>query len=148
MINIPNDELPLLINYNFNFKNSINQNKKKEYKCIQTLYGHSDKIVSLYELNSKYLVSGSYDQTIKNTIILQKFLREQYDKKMKKDKERREKLLNEFVNKKIKNDSYKLRLPFNIWQKKVKLEKLNEAATKIQNNFRNNKRRKKRRRNR
>ena len=65
MINIPNDELPLLINYNFNFKNSINQNKKKEYKCIQTLYGHSDKIVSLYELNSKYLVSGSYDQTIK-----------------------------------------------------------------------------------
>ena len=62
---IPNDELPLLIDYNYNFKNSINPNKNKEFKCIQTLYGHSDKIVSLYELNSKYLVSGSYDQTIK-----------------------------------------------------------------------------------
>ena len=72
-----------------------------------------DKIKKYYLTKTlKKWKENTYDQTIKNTIILQKFLREQYDKKMKKDKEKREKLLNEFVNKKIKNDSYKLRLPF------------------------------------
>ena len=79
---------------------------------------------------------NTYDQTIKHTINLQKFLREQYDKKMKKDKERREKLLSDIINKKIKNDKYKLVLPLNIWKKQVKMEKMNEAANKIQNKFR------------
>ena len=79
---------------------------------------------------------NTYDQTIKHTILLQKFLRDQYNKKMKKDKERRELLLLQFINKKIKNNSYKLKLPFNMWYKKVKLQKMNEKATKIQNNFR------------
>lgn len=55
---------------------------------------------------------------------------------MKRDKERRELLLLEFVKKLTKNNLYKLQLPFNIWQKKVKLEKMNEGATKIQNKFR------------
>ena len=81
---------------------------------------------------------NTYDQTIKHAILLQKFLREKYEKKMKRDKERREVLLLECIKKKIKNDSYKLKLPFNIWYKKVKLEKINESAIKIQNNFRKN----------
>ena len=42
---IPNDELPLLIYYNYNFKNTLNPNRNN-YKCIQTLYRNSDKIVS------------------------------------------------------------------------------------------------------
>ena len=79
---------------------------------------------------------NTYDQTIKHTIMLQKFLRDQYNKKKQKDKERRELLLLQFVNKKTKNNSYKLKLPFNIWHKIVKMEKMNESATKIQNNFR------------
>ena len=98
-----------------------------------------------YKLKNYYLQKAlkkwkeyTYTQTIKHTILLQKFLREQYNKKMKKDKERIKILLLEFVNKKIKNNSYKLKLPLNIWHKKVKLEKMNEAATKIQNIFRKN----------
>ena len=79
---------------------------------------------------------NTYDQTNKHTLSLQKFLRDQYEKKKKRDKEKRELILNEIVNRKIKNDLYKLKLPFNIWYKKVMLEKMNEAATKIQNKFR------------
>ncbi len=79
---------------------------------------------------------NTYDQTIKHTIMLQKFLRDQYEKKMRRDKERREYLMLEIINKLIKNNKYKLQLPFNIWKKKVKLEKMNENATKIQNKFR------------
>ena len=79
---------------------------------------------------------NTYDQTIKNTIILQKFLRDQYNKKKEKDKEKRELLLNDIVNRKIKNDTFKLKLPLTIWNKKAKVEKMNEAATKIQNKFR------------
>ena len=55
---------------------------------------------------------------------------------MKRDKERREYLILQFISKLIKNNLYKLQLPFNIWNKKVKLEKMNEGATKIQNKFR------------
>ena len=79
---------------------------------------------------------NTYDQTIKHTIMLQKFLRDQYEKKMKRDKERRELLLIEIVKKLIKNNLYKLLLPFNIWHKKAMLDKMNEGATKIQNKFR------------
>ena len=81
---------------------------------------------------------NTYDQTVKHAINLQKFLRDQYVKKMERNKERREKLLNEIVNRKIKNDLYKLGLPFNVWHKKARLEAMNEAATKIQNKFREN----------
>ena len=79
---------------------------------------------------------NTYDQTIKHTIMLQKFLRDQYEKKMRRDKERREYLMLEIINKLIKNNKYKLQLPFNIWKKKAKLEKMNESAAKIQNKFR------------
>ena len=68
--------------------------------------------------------------------MLQKFLRDQYEKKMQRDKERREYLILQFLNKLMKNNLYKLQLPFNIWNKKVKIEKMNEGATKIQNKFR------------
>lgn len=81
---------------------------------------------------------NTYDQTVKHAINLQKFLRDQYVKKMEKNKERRGKLLNEIINRKIKNDLYKLELPFNVWHKKARLEAMNEAATKIQNKFREN----------
>ena len=98
-----------------------------------------DKLKSYYLPKAlKKWKENTYDQTIKHTIMLQKFLRDQYEKKMKKDKEKRELLLLEFIKKKIKNDSIKLKLPFNIWYKKAKLEKINEAAIKIQNNFRKN----------
>lgn len=40
-------------------------NKKKEYSCIHTFEGHTDKIVSLIQLASGKLASGSYDNTIR-----------------------------------------------------------------------------------
>ena len=80
---------------------------------------------------------NTYDVTVRQTKILQKFLRDQYAKKMERDKQRREMLLLEIVQRKQKNNLYKLQLPFNIWSKKVKLAKMNESANKIQNMVRN-----------
>ena len=40
-------------------------NEKKEYTCIHTFEGHTDKIVSLIQLASGKLASGSYDNTIR-----------------------------------------------------------------------------------
>ena len=79
---------------------------------------------------------NTYDQTIKNVAIIQKFLRDQHAKKMEQNKERREFLLYQIFYNKMKNDTFKLKLPLNIWKRKVKLEKINEAATLIQNKFR------------
>ena len=45
-------------------------------------------------------------------------------------------LLKNILNRKIKNNLYKLSLPFKIWHKKTKLDKLNENVIKLQNNFR------------
>ena len=81
---------------------------------------------------------NTYDQTRKHTIMLQNFLRHQYAKKMKRDKERRELLLNQIINKLTKNNLYKLLLPFNIWHKKALLDKMNSNAAKIQNKWREN----------
>ena len=80
---------------------------------------------------------NTYDETVRQTKILQKFLRDQYAKKMERDRQRREMLLIEIVKRKQKNNLYKLQLPFNIWSKKVKLANMNESATKIQNMIRN-----------
>ena len=75
---------------------------------------------------------NTYDVTVRQTKILQKFLRNQYNKKMEKDKKRREELLSEIVKRKQRNDLYKLQLPFNIWKKKAKLEKMNSNIIKLQ----------------
>jgi len=80
---------------------------------------------------------NTYDETVRQTKILQKFLRDQYAKKMERDRQRREMLLIEIVKRKQKNNLYKLQLPFNIWSKKVKLASMNESANKIQNMVRN-----------
>jgi hypothetical protein len=115
---------------NLDFAGKVNTLRKTQPKIHDT--------VSKYYLAKtlKKWKENTYDQTIKHTIMLQKFLRDQYEKKMKRDKERREELLLEFIKKLSKNNLYKLQLPFNIWNKKVKLEKMNEGAIKIQNKFR------------
>ena len=79
---------------------------------------------------------NTYDETIKYAKILQNYLREQYNLKLKVDKEKKESLLKNILNRKIKNNLYKLSLPFKIWHKKTKLDKLNENVIKLQNNFR------------
>ena len=79
---------------------------------------------------------NTYDVTVRQTKILQKFLREQYAKKVERDRQRRNALLREIVKRKQRNDLYKLQLPFNVWSKKVKLEKMKESVNKIQNLFR------------
>ena len=97
-----------------------------------------DKIKEYYlPLVLKKWKKKTYDVTVRQTKILQKFFRDQYAKKMERDRLRRNELLIEIVNRKQKNNLYKLKLPFNIWNKKTKLAKMNESATKIQNMFRN-----------
>ena len=98
-----------------------------------------EKIKEYYlPLALKKWKENTYDVTVRQTKILQKFLRDQYAKKMERDKIRREDLLIEIIKRKQKNNLYKLQLPFSIWSKKVKLAKMNEAANKIQNVFRQN----------
>ena len=54
-----------------NLEKSINRNDDdyinniKNFKCTKTLGGHTEKIVSLIELSSGQLVTGSYDYTIR-----------------------------------------------------------------------------------
>ena len=57
-------------NINISIKEDIikNNNEKKEFKefiCVKTLTGHTEKIVSLVELSSGDLASGSYDNKIR-----------------------------------------------------------------------------------
>ena len=47
-----------------NIKN-IENSKDKGFICIKSLGGHTNKIVSLIELNSGKLISGSYDSTLR-----------------------------------------------------------------------------------
>ena len=118
-----------LIN-NLNLIRRVNTLEKLQPKIHDTLKKYYlPKVLKKWKENT-------YDQTIKHTINLQKFLRDQYNKKLARDKVKRETMLVEIINRKIKNDLYKLKLPFNIWHKKAKLEKMNENATKIQNKFR------------
>ena len=42
-----------------------NSNDKREFSCTKTFEGHTEKIVSLIELSSGQLASGSYDNTIR-----------------------------------------------------------------------------------
>ena len=75
-----NKEKTLILKYDIGFQNnnlsSIDssknenflKNKKEErnkFSCFKTLIGHTNKIVSLIELESGKLVSGSYDNTIR-----------------------------------------------------------------------------------
>jgi len=96
-----------------------------------------DKIKSYYL--PKYLnkwKKNTYDQSVKKTKEIQLFLRMQYKKKLKNNKIKREKLLKKIVQKKQKNNLYKLQLPFSIWHKKTILAQANESANLIQNQFR------------
>ena len=127
--------------YKNRFDDFINNLKNKARE--NTLRNIQPKIhekISKYYLEKilKKWKENTYEQTLKHTIMLQNFLRYQYAKKMQKDKERRELLLANIINKLAKNNLYKLLLPFNIWHKKALLDKMNENATKIQNKWRQN----------
>lgn len=102
---------------NLKFAGKVNALRKTQPKIHDT--------ISRYYLTKalRKWKENTYDQTIKHTIMLQKFLRDQYEKKMKRDKERRELLILQFINKLTKNNLYKLQLPFNIWNKKSKIGK-------------------------
>ena len=53
------------INYLENKNPEIKVEKNNKFSCMATLTGHTNKIVSLIELESGKLVSGSYDNTIR-----------------------------------------------------------------------------------
>ncbi len=120
-----------LIN-NLKFLGKINGLKKIYPKVY-------DKIKQYFLSKSiKKWKENSCDETLKYTLILQNFLREKYNEKLQEEKERREALLKNLLDRKIKNNLYKLSLPFKIWNKKTKLDKINENVIKIQNNYRKN----------
>jgi hypothetical protein len=115
---------------NLKFLSKVNALKKIQPKV-------HDKIKEYYLPKAlKKWKENTYDVTVRQTKILQKFLRDQYNKKMERDKLRRETLLLDIVKRRQRNDLYKLQLPFNIWSKKVKMEKLKSSINKIQNSFR------------
>ena len=116
---------------NLKFLGKVNTLRKLQPKI-------HDKIKEYYlPLALKKWKENTYDVSVRQAKILQKFLRNQYAKKMERNRLRRNELLTDIVNRKQKNNLYKLQLPFNIWSKKTKLAKMNESATKIQNMFRN-----------
>jgi WD40 repeat protein len=61
------NDLPNMNGYSMN-KNEVsvdhNVDVKKDFSCIKTFKGHVEKIVSLIQLSSGKLASGSYDNTI------------------------------------------------------------------------------------
>ena len=63
-------------------------------------------------------------------------MRVAYKKKLLRNKIKRENILKKLVEKKQKNNLYKLQLPFSIWHKKTILAQANEGAAIIQNKFR------------
>ena len=67
--NINNNNDDDIFNKRIRVEKSIDTNnlnyKNVDFKCTKTLEGHSEKIVSLLELHSGRLASGSYDRTIR-----------------------------------------------------------------------------------
>ena len=64
-INILNNSI---LNSNVIYSNDIKLNNtetNKIYKCIKTIEGHSEKIVSMVELSNGFIATGSYDNKIK-----------------------------------------------------------------------------------
>ena len=57
------NKIPINSN-NHNLANNNDYQDFMQYKCIKTLNGHKEKVVSLIELESGYLASGSYDNFI------------------------------------------------------------------------------------
>ena len=115
---------------NMKFTAKINTLKKIQPKIHETVKNYYlPKILKKWKNNT-------FDQTVKCTKDIQKFLRIQYKKKMMKNKIKREKLLKKIFQKKQKNNLYKLQIPFNIWHRKTILAEANENANIIQNQFR------------
>ena len=115
---------------NLKFQAKINTLKKIQPKVHETLKKYYlPKILQKWKNNT-------YDQTVKCTKDIQQFLRLAYKKKLLRNKIKRENILKKLVQKKQKNNLYKLQLPFSIWHKKTILSQANENATLIQNKFR------------
>ena len=64
--NIPNNTNSMVkSSKNINHEEEKEKNNEINYNCIISLEGHTEKIVSLIELSSGELASGSYDNTIR-----------------------------------------------------------------------------------
>ena len=67
-INLKNKRIEIEKSINTNNNNNDSddkENKNINFNCIKTLEGHTEKIVSLIELYSGQIVTGSYDKTIR-----------------------------------------------------------------------------------
>jgi WD40 repeat protein len=61
---INKENINILNNSNYNSINNENKNRFV-YKCIKTIEGHKEKIVSMIELSNNLIATGSYDSKIK-----------------------------------------------------------------------------------
>ena len=81
--------------------------------------------------------NNTWNVMVNKRNIIQKWLKKKHDIKKEKDNNRRIFLLNKIMNKLIHDTQLKVKIPFDIWNKKVYLSKVTKAATKIQNAVRN-----------
>ena len=65
IFNIYNNNTNTNINSYQNKNNNLENNNKEMYKCIKTIEGHQEKIVSMIELSCGLIATGSYDCKIK-----------------------------------------------------------------------------------
>ena len=77
LTNLDKEKQPLKVKYDLGFENNISSLRESgnirivnspiniKFSCVKTLMGHTNKIVSLIEIESGKLVSGSYDNTIR-----------------------------------------------------------------------------------
>ena len=81
--------------------------------------------------------NNTYNISDNKSKIIQKWLKNKYNSKKQKDNQRLKFLLFTIINKLIRNNKLKIKIPFNVWSKRVNSIKCKESAIKIQNTFRN-----------
>ena len=81
--------------------------------------------------------NNTYKVMVNKRELIQKWLKIKHKMKKEKDSQRRQFLLDKIVNKLIHDTQLKVKIPFDIWNKKVYLSKVTKAAIKIQNAVRN-----------
>ena len=81
--------------------------------------------------------NNTYNNSNNKSKIIQKWLKNKYESKKQKDNQRLKFLLFTIINKLIRNNKLKIKIPFNVWSKRVNSIKCKESAIKIQNAVRN-----------
>ena len=105
--------------------------KKIQLKTKNALIQHFFPKILKKWYNNTYHVSD------KNSKIIQKWLKKKNNIKKQNDNQRIKFLLFTIINRLILNNKLKIKIPFNVWSKRVNFLKCTDSAKKIQNAVRN-----------